>query len=142
MMNWLVEMPDDMHSELLKSALKGGKELRKKHRADEQIVLEVINAEMMMKNVTSKKRKTVNDRSQHTETDNNKHDDSESDTYSDHEEEAALLEKLPTNEIIKDNDYVAVAYQDTWYPGKVIRCKDENNFSCKVHDSSKKNWLF
>lgn len=142
MMDWLVDMPGDMRTELLKSARKGGKELRKKHRADEHSVLEVINAEMMMKKATSKRRKTVNDRSQHPTTGNNEHDDSESDTFSDHEEEAALLEQLPTNETIKDHDYVAVAYQDAWYPGIVIKSKDENNFIVKFMAPARRTGCF
>lgn len=44
--------------------------------------------------------------------------DSES-NFSDFEDEAELLEKLSDVGELKDNCYVAVAYQDCWYPGIV-----------------------
>ena len=86
----------------------------------------------------------MNDRSQHPTTGNklNEHDDSESDTFSDHEEKAALLEQLPTNETIKDHDYVAVAYQDAWYPGIVIKSKDENKFIVKFMAPARRTGCF
>ena len=120
MMNWLDNMPTERRQELLKTARKGGKALREVHLRKEKSVLTEIHREMQ--SAKNKKRKN---RDNHNDRQRNRQRPDVEENESDHEnDEAHLLEKLPVNEEISVNEYVAVAYDDAWYPGMAIKTKE------------------
>ena len=114
MMQWLQDMPTNRRSELMKSARKGGRALRELHRNEEKEVLSEIHEEMMkMKETKLKKKKSASSKA-------NQSQEAQPESDDEFEQEATVLQsKLPEIDKFELNEYVAVAYQDSWYPGCV-----------------------
>lgn len=106
LMKWIEDMPSANKDSIMKSARKGGQNLRKTHLEMEKEVLSEIHEEMTKKKSTPKKRKKRQD-----------HDNQE---YED-PFEVDISRELPKIEQFIDNEYIVVAYQDMWYPGCVIK---------------------
>jgi hypothetical protein len=120
---WLSGMDREIKSELLKSARKGGKELRRKHQENEKNVLTEIHESMMLEVQNKGKKRKNNDcvnsnKSQRCE-----------DTFKEIES-------------VSVNDYVAVAYQDNWYPGIVEKLTDIDTVVVKFMAPCKKSGVF
>ena len=90
----------------MKAACKGGRNLRKRHRQSEEDVFKEIEVDLIK---PVKKRRRI-------EIDDTEQQNYDEDTMSD----------LPSITQLKDNEYVAVAYQDAWYPGCVIESVDSD----------------
>ena len=127
LMQWFGEMSPNKLSSLLKSARKGGRELRQTHLEEEKKVSSDIHAEMMMEK--EKKGKKRRNNTKHDDRENNRRRNNvDSDDESENirvEAEKNLRKKLPENQIFKENEYVIIAYQDNWYPGIVMSLKSE-----------------
>lgn len=103
LMEWLTTMSPMDRTGALKDARKGGKSLRQKHLQTEKDVMMKIHQDMTVeKEKKGKKRKRQ-------ETDN---------TDNDVEEPEPEFEFVECDQY-SVNEYVAVAYQDKWYPGVV-----------------------
>ena len=78
---------------------------------------EMMNTEKTQKANPKKRRKT------------NKNDvpELEVNEYDYEEEVNQITSELPTIEGFNDNEYVAVAYQDSWYPGCVVKSVDSDS---------------
>ena len=127
LMQWFGEMSPSKRSSLLRSARKGGRELRLSHHQDEKKVCAEIHDEMMReKEKKGKKRrnKAKHDDRENARRRNNDLSDDENENVR-VEAEKTLKQKLPENQSFKINEYVVVAYQDNWYPGIVISVKTE-----------------
>ena len=121
LIKWLERMPSNQRRTLFKSARKGGRVLRKKHMDSEKNVIneigKMMNTEKTQKANPKKRRKT------------NKNDvpELEVNEYDYEEEVNQITSELPTIEGFNDNEYVAVAYQDSWYPGCVVKSVDSDS---------------
>ena len=127
LMTWLHDMPLDNRGELLKSARKGGRVLREIHINNEKRVINEIHEEMTKMKENISKRKTTNKRGNTNNLTNENNSEGEDEFESD---AAKLRESLPVLETFTLNEYVAVAYQDTWYPGcveKISGHRDRTN---------------
>jgi hypothetical protein len=127
MMEWLDGMTPEKKQDLLKTARKGGKALREAHLSKERSVLTEIHEEMS----NNKKRK----RKEHTKR-NSKRPDEEV-IQEDHQDEDQLL-----GSDVHENEYVAVAYNDAWYPGIVTAVKDTGNVVVKFLGNTKKPGVY
>ena len=45
---------------------------------------------------------------------------------------------IPKDKCVNCNEYVAIAYQDDWYPGMVVENKDKENFVFKFMTPTRK----
>ncbi|XP_045198613.2 uncharacterized protein LOC123552927 [Mercenaria mercenaria] len=142
MMHWLTEMPESDRQKLLKSARKGGKLLRQKHQDSDKNVLNEINSDILLNKKKKENKKRKADLNLKNSEKNGRYEYEDNETYSDTEEEARLLEILPTNQTVSENDYVAIAYQDAWYPGIVVKVKDNENFVVKFMTPTRKPGCF
>ncbi|KAH3697969.1 hypothetical protein DPMN_085482 [Dreissena polymorpha] len=106
LMNWFDKMSSNDRSSLLKNARKEGKKLREEHISCEKNVLNEINKDMSTEN-QKKGRKRKNDIAEEIEN------------------EAELINMNDDIQFVK-NEYVAVAYQDNWYPGIVHQVSDDS----------------
>ena len=123
MMEWIADIPDIEKDKLMKSARQGGKLLRKKHKEKDQKVLLEINTENIInkKKMENKKRKAeirLQNKEKHV-----RYDEEDSDWEDD-------TNMIPTDDPTV-NQYVAVAYQDSWYPGIVIEVKSTDSIIVK-----------
>jgi hypothetical protein len=117
MISWLNKMPRDELENVMKKARKGGKQLRDEHRTQEKSVMSEINADMAQIKEKGKKRKMNKVTGKVTKKQKCNEDDSlEEENFN---EEDQFKRDLSKNDIVKENEYIAVAYQDTWYPGIV-----------------------
>ena len=127
LMQWFGEMSPDKRASLLKSARKGGRELRQIHLQDEKKVSAEVHDDMMKEK--EKKSKKRRNNAKHDERENarrrNNEDSDEENEITRLETEKNLRQKLPENQSFKENEYVIIAYQDNWYPGIVISLKTE-----------------
>ena len=124
-MNWISEMNADTRQNVMRSARKEGKQLRKKHIVNENNVLREIQIEMnaAVQRKNNKKRKNT---SNHDEREpQRRREDDEFDMAD------RLQRMLPKNISFRENDYVAVAYQDSWYPGIVLKKIDDKTATVK-----------
>ena len=113
LMQWLEDMPKDQRSDLLKSAWKGGRALREMHRNNEKLVLTEIHEKMVKMKDGKKKKSRQNGKENQSTVE-------VSDSKDDYDNEILVLqEQLPEIDKFLPNEYVAVAYQDAWYPGCV-----------------------
>ncbi|KAH3841848.1 hypothetical protein DPMN_115329, partial [Dreissena polymorpha] len=106
LMNWFDKMSSNDRSSLLKNARKEGKKLREEHISCEKNVLNEINKDMSTENQKKGRKR--------------KHDIAE-----EIENEAELINMNDDIQFVK-NEYVAVAYQDNWYPGIVHQVSDDS----------------
>lgn len=112
-MNWLLGMPKENREDLMKKARKGGRELRAANMSVEKAVLKEINDEMINEKSNPKKRRKL-------KLPNEIPDEEDEEDYASN----YVLNKLPAIDMFVENEYLAVAYQDQWYPGIVISTKD------------------
>ena len=135
MMNWLDAMEFKQRKGLLQAARKGGKVLRERHINNGKPVLAAINDDM--KSAKNKKRKN-DERQDEQSCARRRINDEESELVERDEatREADLLQKLPVKSDVSVNEYVAIAYDDQWYPGIVIK-KDNEEIVVKFLDSTK-----
>ena len=113
LMNWLLGMPKENREDLMKKARKGGRELRAANMSVEKAVLKEINDEMINEKSNPKKRRKL-------KLPNEIPDEEDEEDYASN----YVLNKLPAIDMFVENEYLAVAYQDQWYPGIVISTKD------------------
>ncbi|XP_052778449.1 uncharacterized protein LOC128215880 [Mya arenaria] len=118
---WLDEKPDNEKATLMKAARSGGRDLRKAHMAEESLVKrELFNT---MQEEPKKKRK-------------------KSSKPSDKPESEPILDS--TIHSFHVNDYVAIAYQDAWYPGCVEEVDETTavvNFMAPCRTAGAKEWF-
>ncbi|KAG1708476.1 hypothetical protein GQR58_003138 [Nymphon striatum] len=114
----VVYMPSDEKNTLLQSAKKGGRALRALHMDNEKNVLLQISQAMNVENQNPKKRRKKNIESE----DEDEAEEEEEEGY-----EQVVVSELPIIKSFTDNEYVAVAYQDNWYPACVIRTIDNDS---------------
>ncbi|CAG2245174.1 unnamed protein product [Mytilus edulis] len=104
MMHWIQNMPLVERSTMIKDAITGGRTLREIHMNSEKSVITEVHDEMMQPVKPKKARKKKQNENLELEG----------------EEDYDNNLILPNIENFTMNDYVAVAYQDNWYPGCVI----------------------
>jgi hypothetical protein len=108
---WLEQLKEDEQCNLMKTARSGGKAMRKRHREDEKKV---------SVNIYSHAFKKQNKKSQRVTS----VDDDDSDDFSTMNQ---IDKELPdVNDTFVENEYLVVAYQDSWYPGVVDKVMSEN----------------
>ncbi|XP_045190091.2 uncharacterized protein LOC123547228 [Mercenaria mercenaria] len=134
LMSWIADMPESEKEALLKSARSGGKKLREKHRRQEKNVLNEINEEMTKKcDKVKSKRKAKNDLNSKC---------GKTRKCNENSAENELLELLPSFDEINQNEYVAIAYQDRWYPGVVLTAQNEKKILVKFMAPTRKPGYF
>ena len=132
MMDWLKNMPLTKRSSLLHKARKDGKILRTKHIQQAKSVLKEIHNEMTMEPKKKRKASLVtrkNKKSKCEET----NPTCESDNNPGCDDDNQLAEIA-----VSVNDYVAVAYQDSWYPGVVTSAEEDGRYNIKFMVPSRK----
>ncbi|KAL4219419.1 Piwi-like protein 1 [Mactra antiquata] len=124
MISWLNKMPRGERENVMKKARKGGKQLRDEHRTQEKSVMSEINADMTQMKEKGQKRKMKNMTGKVTKKHKCNEDDSlEEENY--FNEENQFQRDWSKNDVVKENVYIAVAYQDAWYPG-IVSCVNTN----------------
>lgn len=113
LINWLSDMPPQSRSNLMKKARKGGRELKVISMNVEKDVLKEINEDMIKERDNPPKRRK-------TQPKNDPVPDEDEDYGTDDD---CISHRLPVIDKFTDNEYVAVAYQDQWYPGCVVNSK-------------------
>ncbi|XP_045173195.2 uncharacterized protein LOC123534827 [Mercenaria mercenaria] len=119
-MRWICDMDSSQKTDLLTSARKGGKMLRKKHREHEKNVLTEIHGNMTQESKGKKRKANTDGRN-----DNKKQ-----------KNDFEVVEQLCVNE------YVAIAYQDNWYPGVVEKVVDDTTIVVKFMAPCRKNGYY
>jgi hypothetical protein len=109
MMSWLEDMTSTDRSSIIKKARKVGRTLRELHINNEKSVISTVHEEMMKPKPTKRKRKQ-------------KEDEIENDIEAEFDN---LKAELPVINNFITNEYVAIAYQDDWYPGIVVELVNE-----------------
>ncbi|KAL3841604.1 hypothetical protein ACJMK2_011001 [Sinanodonta woodiana] len=107
LIHWLSDMPSNKKEEIMKKARKGGRVLREQNMNAEKEVEMEINRSMIEEKGNPQKRRKTNGLSE---------------IANDPEEDYdCITNKLPVINEFSDNEYIAVAYQDQWYPGCVLK---------------------
>jgi len=120
-MSWVDEMQSENKTLLLLSARKGGRELRKEHMKSEKEVLKQISENMLeQKSVKCQKRTCKSDQ---------KNDPS------------GKRHKFEVGSFVL-NEYVAIAYQDDWYPGCIAKVIDNDTAIVKFMTPCQKAGYF
>ena len=130
-MDWMANMEESDRANIMKTARKEGKVLRDIHISNEKNVLRDIHQEMSTVNAQPKNRKKRKNSTNHDEQDRQRQrEDIELDA--ENIDVANDLERLlPIDVHFKENEYVAIAYQDNWYPGIVLQKLDDKNARVK-----------
>jgi len=102
MLSWIQEMSTNERTKMIKNARKGGRKLRKIHISNAKSVISEVHDEMMRPVKCKRARKEK----QSVE----------------HEDEM----QSPAIDCCIINEYVAVHYQDNWYPGCVLEIVDNH----------------
>ena len=122
MMQWLQNLPTPKRTEMMKLAKRGGKTLRELHLQKERNVLVEINQIQLQREPAKKKRKAATNDQENDQVRQRRR--TETDIA---EATENLQKKLPRKEDIAVSQYVAVAYEDSWYPGIVLSVKDDTS---------------
>ena len=115
--DWISKLSSEAKEQLFSDARKHGPQLRKKHRLSEVAVEAAVN-NTLLQATKPKGRRTAKDKDKTTTpavaaVDSTLEEDARSEAVS---ELAALM---PKDTSLEPGQYVVVAYQDNWYPGRV-----------------------
>lgn len=123
MFGWLDEMSGSERSELMQKARIGGKDLRNNHISAERKVLTEISEEMLKSG--NKRKPSANAK----ESKKRKKKDK-------------TIMIPPNDYTFEMNEYVAIAYQDSWYPGIVVGKTENECASVKFMTPCRKQGYF
>lgn len=161
LMDWVKEMAPERKHELLSSARKGGRELRQTHMQNEKEVLKNISQNMAEESA-AKERKQKRDENKAAKIKESKSHENKSAKTKDNQSAKGKNKKSMkvkntrkrrkvdevrdvtpvANEPFTLNEYVAVAYQDNWYPGYIETVLDAETAVVKFMSTCRKPGYF